>query len=119
MSDTNIVIVSGRCTKAPEVRYTANKKEVGALSIESIKRWSGGERKEYIRVIGWGQMAQQLAEVKLGDYIIVTGEWSSRSWEKEGVKQRTVEVNAQAVAIVGGTPSSGKPNIEDPGFEFD
>lgn len=117
MSDTNIVIVSGRCTKAPEVRYTANKKEVGALSIECIKRWDGGERKEYIRVIGWGQMAQQLAEVRLGDYVIVTGEWSSRSWEKEGVKQRTVEVNAQAIAIVGAT-SAGSTKPANDNFNF-
>jgi single-strand DNA-binding protein len=118
MSDTNIVIMSGRVSKGPEIRYTASQKEVAALSIEVTKAWDGGERKEFVRIVGWGQMAQRLGEVHIGDYIIVTGEWSSRSWEKDGVKQRTTEVNAQAVAVIGSNPS-GKPDIGDPGFDFD
>ena len=119
MSDLNIVIMSGRVTKVPEVRATSGGKEVGGLSIESVETWNGGERKEFVRVIGWGDMAQQLMTARLNDYVLVQGKWSSRSWEDKttGAKQRTVELNARSITIIGDA-GGGKPDADDPDFDF-
>lgn len=118
MSDTNIVIMSGHVTKAPEVRTTSGGKDVGGLSIEVTEKWNGGERKEFVRVIGWGDMAQQLMTAHLNDYILVTGKWASRSWDdKSGNKVRATELNARSISIIGGS-SSGLPDADDPDFDF-
>ena len=107
MSDTNIVILSGKVSKAPEMRYTSAQKAVTGMSISVTEEWNGGKRDEFVRVIGWGDMATTLSEVQMGDYVLVTGKWSSRSWDKDGVKQRATEVNCRSITVLTG---NGIPN---------
>jgi single-strand DNA-binding protein len=120
MSDINLVVVSGIVSKAPETRTTTGGKEVTSLSIECKEVWSGGERKEFIRVVGWNEQSAQLALMAESDTVLVQGRWSSRSWEdKAGNKQRTTEVVARSVELLVSGPRALTAGLVEEEEEFD
>jgi single-strand DNA-binding protein len=104
--DLNKVIVAGRLTRDPELRYTPQGKPWCRISIANTRYFKGsdGERREdtaFIDVTVWGPMAEFVGErLKKGRPVIVDGSLRSSEWEdkESGQKRRKLEVNAQRVA---------------------
>ena len=110
----NKVILVGRLGKDPEVRFTAGGKAVANFSIacdESYKDASGEKQKktEWVNLVVWGNSVEAYVQPYLhkGDLIYVEGKLQTRSWEKDGVKKYTTEVNVTDIKGLVTAPAEG------------
>ncbi len=96
----NKVILIGRLGKDPEVRYTSSGKAVANFSLatdESYKNAQGEKQKktEWHNLVAWGETVEKFIQPYLhkGDLVAVEGKLQTRSWEKDGEKKYTTEIN--------------------------
>src|SRR5437660_5624304 len=131
----NKVMLIGRLTRDPEMRYTPSGQPVTSFSIATNRYGGGtdGERKEftdYHNIVAWNIGKRSLAELvaqytKKGSLVYVEGRLQTRSWEgQDGQKRRTTEVVANDVQFLdssgggGGGGMAGEaapPPPDDPG----
>lgn len=94
----NKVILLGRLTKDPEVRYTPNGKCVAQINIAVNRPYQKDKQQEadFIPVIFWGKSAETVGNhFAKGERILVTGRMQIRSYEaKDGSKRWVTEVIA-------------------------
>ena len=113
-SSVNKVILVGRLGKDPEVRYTSGGKAVANFSIatdESYKDASGEKQKktEWHSIVVWGNSVENFVQKYLhkGDMVYIEGKLQTRSWEKDGVKKYTTEVNVTDIKGLVTAPAEG------------
>jgi single-strand DNA-binding protein len=111
MSNLNKVMLIGRLTRDPEMRYTPSGQPVTSFSIATNRYGGGtdGERREftdYHNIVAWNIGRRNLAEIvaqytKKGSLVYVEGRLQTRSWEgQDGQKRRTTEVVANDVQFL-------------------
>jgi single-strand DNA-binding protein len=99
----NKVMLIGRLTRDPEMRYTPSGQPVTQFSIATNRYASGpeGDRREftdYHNCVAWNLGRRNLAELagqylKKGSLVYVEGRLQTRSWEgQDGQKRRATEV---------------------------
>ena len=114
----NKVMLIGRLTRDPEMRYTPSGQPVTSFSIATNRYGSGtdGERREftdYHNIVAWNIGKRNLAEIvaqytKKGSQVYVEGRLQTRSWEgQDGQKRRTTEVVASDVQFLDTRASGG------------
>jgi len=93
--DLNKVIVCGRLTRDPELKYTAGGKAWCKAAIANTRYYKGqdGERKEdttFVDFTVWDKMAEFVGErMKKGRPVIIEGRLRSSEWEdKESGQKR-------------------------------
>lgn len=60
-----------------------------------------GERTDFFRIASWGKQAENDAKyLKKGNMVVVQGDLQTGSYEKDGVKIPTIQVNASSVAYL-------------------
>ena len=128
----NRVMLIGRLTRDPELRYTPSGTAVCDLAIATNRYGSdaSGERKEYTDyhdVVVWNQGNRKLAELcsqylQKGRLVYVEGRLQTRSWDdtQSGQKRYKTEVNANDVQFLdsrqdGGAPVESAPNAAPAG----
>jgi single-strand DNA-binding protein len=111
----NRVMLIGRLTRDPELRYTPSGAAVCSFSL-ALNRYGqsdDGERKEYVEfvdIVVWNSGTRKLAEL-CGQYLAkgrltyVEGRLQTRSWETDGVTHRRTEVVAHDVQFL--SPKDG------------
>lgn len=117
------VILLGRLTRDPEVRYTTGGTAVTTLSLavnRRIKRndvWE--EEVSFFDIVVFGRRAETCAEyLKKGRQALVEGDLVQRRWEtQEGQKRSKVEVNARDVQFLGGRDNAGTDSGKKGGGE--
>ncbi|MDL2281432.1 single-stranded DNA-binding protein [Selenomonadales bacterium OttesenSCG-928-I06] len=116
----NRVILTGRLTQDPEVRYTQSGKAVASFSI-AVDRYmgQGNERSvDFIPIVAWERLAETCGNnLTKGRAVLIEGRLQIRSYEtNDGQKRRVAEVIASNLEFMdrktGG--SSGQSN-EDSG----
>lgn len=111
MSNLNKVMLIGRLTKDPEMRYTPSGQPVTSFSIATNRYGKGtdGDRREftdYHNIVAWNIGTRTLAELvaqytKKGSLVYIEGRLQTRSWEgQDGQKRRTTEVVANDVQFL-------------------
>ena len=111
MSSLNRVMLIGRLTRDPEMRYTPSGQPVTSFSIATNRYASGpdGERREftdYHNAVAWNIGKRNLAELvanylKKGSLVYVEGRLQTRTWEgQDGQKRRATEVVANDVQFL-------------------
>ncbi len=134
MSNLNKVMLIGRLTRDPEMRYTPSGQPVTSFSIATNRYAKGadGDRREftdYHNIVAWNIGQRTLAELvaqytKKGSLVYIEGRLQTRSWEgQDGQKRRTTEVVANDVQFLesrgGAQGGSGgeelPPPPDDPG----
>src|ERR1700756_5195740 len=111
----NRVMLIGRLTRDPELRYTPSGTAVCNLALATNRYGSDpatGERKEftdYHDIVVWNQGNRKLAEttaqyLQKGRLVYVEGRLQTRSWEDKqtGQKRSKTEVNASDVQFLDG-----------------
>jgi single-strand DNA-binding protein len=105
MPDVNRVILVGRLTRDPELRYLPSGVAVCKIGI-AVSRFTKtreGERREetmFINVETWEKTAEYCGQhLKKGRPILVEGRLRSNDWEDKntGQKRSTIEVRAERV----------------------
>jgi single-strand DNA-binding protein len=97
----NLVIVTGRLGKDPELRHTGNGKAVANFSL-AVDSGSGENKKtEWVNCVAWeGLAVASHGGLKKGDKTTVTGRLQTRKWQdKEGKDRFTTEVIAFSVGF--------------------
>jgi single-strand DNA-binding protein len=135
MSNLNKVMLIGRLTRDPEMRYTPSGQPLTSFSIATNRYGAGneGEKREftdYHNIVAWNIGRRNLAEIvaqytKKGSLVYVEGRLQTRSWEgQDGQKRRTTEVVANDVQFletrgagvgVGAAVDEMPPPPDDPG----
>ena len=98
MSDINIVVIVGRLTRKPDLKYTPKNTAVSTFTIANNKAYiSNGEKKEsasFLNCVAWGKVGQIIAErFEKGQKITISGRLEQRSWtDKNGQNHSTVEI---------------------------
>lgn len=94
----NKVLLMGRLTKDPEMRFTKTNKSLVqfTLAVNRRKSKTGETGADFIPIVAWEKLAEFCAKyLKKGQQISLVGKNTSRSWEdSEGKKHFLLEVVA-------------------------
>lgn len=126
MANLNKVLLMGRLTRDPELRYTPKGTAVADLSM-AINRYrggtDGGERTEettFVDVTLWGKQAETANQyLNKGREVFIEGRLQLDSWEDKssGQKRSKLKVVGELMQFVGGAGggnnSSGGDSHED------
>ena len=97
----NKVIIVGRLTRDPEVRYTQTGKAVASFSVAVDSGFGENKRADFIPVVVWEKLAEICGNnLTKGRRVLVEGRLQIRDYEKDGQKRRAAEVIAQNVEFL-------------------
>lgn len=122
MGSLNKAQLIGNLGRDAEVKYTPGGQPVATFSVATTERFTtkAGEAKEqteWHRCVLWGKPAESLQQYLVkGKQVYVEGKIQTRSWEKDGVKRYTTEVNVRNIVLLGGKRSERRDDdapIED------
>lgn len=101
----NNVIISGRLTADPELRYTPNNVPVCTF-IVAVDRPTRDDAADFPVVVAWRQTAEFVAKyLSKGRKVIVRGEIHTRNYEdKDGNKRKATEIQADRVEFADSKP---------------
>ena len=112
----NRIILIGRLTRDPELRYTANGTAVANFTLavdRGFKNAQGERETDFITIIAWRQLGERCSTyLAKGKLAAVDGRLQIRNYETQDGQKRTVaEVVAEDVRFLspkdGGTASYG------------
>lgn len=98
----NKVILVGRLTRDPEVRYTQTGKAVASFSIAVDSGYGENKRADFIPIVVWDKLAEVCGNnLSKGRRILVEGRLQIRDYQdKEGQKRRASEIIAQNIEFL-------------------
>ena len=93
----NIIAISGRLTRDPELRTTPNGKPVVEFTV-AVDRPGVKDQTDFIDCVAWEKKAEFVARYfKQGKRIEASGVLTTRTYEKNGVKRKRTEVRCDQV----------------------
>jgi single-strand DNA-binding protein len=109
MSNFNQVILMGRLTRDPEIRYTPKGTAIAKFGIAINRKWNsdGGEKKEevtYVDIDAFGKQAETIgSNLKKGSPIHMVGRLKTDSWDDKatGQKRTKLTVTLDSFQFVG------------------
>lgn len=101
----NTVVLIGRLTRDPELRYTAGGAAVANFSLAVDRPFTNqqGEREtDFIDIVCWRQLAEQVANhLGKGRLVAVEGRLQIRSYEtQDGQRRKVAEIVANTVRFL-------------------
>jgi single-strand DNA-binding protein len=101
----NRIILIGRLTKDPELRYTPNGKATAGftIAVDRVFKNSQGEREnDFINIVAWGNQAENCAQyLAKGKLAAVDGRLQIRSFDgQDGQRRWITEVVADTVRFL-------------------
>lgn len=114
----NRVVLIGRLTRDPELKYTANGIGVCTFSLavnRSYTNQAGERQADFIDIVAWRQLAENVANyMTKGRLVAVEGRIQTRTYEtQDGQKRKAVEVIADAVRFLDKASGSGQSRSSD------
>lgn len=115
----NKVILIGRLTRDPELRYTPNGAAVCNFTIAVDRPYNpqSGEREaDFIEIVVWNKVAENVAKyMTKGRQVGVEGRLQIRSYDgKDGQRHWRTEVIANNVEFLGSGNGSGNTGMSQP-----
>ncbi len=99
----NHIVIMGRLTRDPELRYTQSQTPVASFSLAVERDFGGrdgGEKQtDFIDCVAWRQSAEFVSKYfAKGSMAVVSGRLQIRDWnDREGNKRRSAEVVADNI----------------------
>ena len=108
----NKVILIGKLTKDPELRYTPKGTPVCTLRLASTTRYKSGDSMKddtlFINVVVWGKQGETAAQyLAKGRSVLVEGRLQEQRWETDGQQKSRFEIIAQGVRFLGKKDEAG------------
>jgi len=122
MSGVNKVILLGRLGSDPDLKYLPNGTAVCKFSLATSDSYTDSsgqkqEKTEWHKVSTWAKQAENCAKyLTKGRQAYVEGKIETRSWEKDGQKHYSTEINAQSVQFIGDAPRQGAQQPQQQGY---
>lgn len=112
----NKVILMGRLTKDPEIRYTNSAKTVGSFSIAVDRRFKseGQPDADFFNCVTFGKQAEFVEKyLKKGTKILLGGQIQNNNYEKDGVKHYSIQVLVDEIEFAESKQSQQKEDKND------
>ena len=97
----NHIVLMGRLTRDPELRYTQSQIPVASMRIAVDRDFNRGEERQtdFIDIVAWRHTAEFVSKYfHKGSMIVVSGRLQMRDWtDKDGNKRTSAEVVADNV----------------------
>lgn len=118
----NKVILMGRLTKDPDVKYTQTDKVVTQFTLavdRPFKDAQGNKETDFIPVVLWGKTAELVGNsCQKGHRLLVEGRLQIRSYDaKDGTKRWVTEVIANSVEFIERKADAAASAGDKGGFE--
>jgi single-strand binding protein len=104
----NLVILSGRMVRDPELKYTSGGKAYTnfTLAVQKTK-----DEAEFIDCIVWEKTAETIAEYfRKGNRILIQGRLSVSSYEQNGEKRKSTKVQVFSFEFIDSKNSGNSQN---------
>lgn len=114
----NRIVLIGRLTKDPELRYTPNGKAVAGFTLavdRPFKNKQGERETDFINIVVWGSQAENCANyLSKGKLAAVDGRLQIRTFDgQDGQRRWVTEVVADNVRFL--SPKGGSESSVGPG----
>ena len=111
----NKVILMGRLTKDPEIRYTQNNIPVASFTLAVNRRFAkenDGVKADFFNVIAWNKTGEFVSKYfKKGQQIAVVGRLQNRNWDDQnGQKHYATDIIAEEVDFAGSKAENNTNN---------
>lgn len=125
----NSVIMIGRLTRDPELRFTAGSGKAVATFTIAVNRGYGKDEADFFRVVVWGKQGENCANyLAKGRQVAIQGRLQNNNYETStGEKRYTTEIVAHTVEFLGsgnrkegfggGFNNTGLPDFSDDGSD--
>lgn len=115
----NAVMLIGRLTRDPELRYVQSGQPVANFTLAVDRRFAGEQGKgaaDFIPIVAWRKSAELIStHLSKGRLVAVEGRLQVRSYEsRDGRKMKTTEVIASRVQFLDRKRSKDAPHGEQP-----
>lgn len=112
----NHIVIMGRLTAAPELRYTQQNTPVASftLAVDRDFQSGGSERQtDFIPCVAWRKTAEFVSKYfTKGSMAVVSGRLQLRDWtDKDGNKRRTAEVVAANIYFGESKKRDASPDV--------
>lgn len=119
----NKIVLMGRLTTIPEVKYTVNQKAVCpvTIAVDRDKLDANGQRNtDFINVVFWETLGEFVGKwFTKGQMIAAEGRLQAKIWtDKDGQKHRSWEVIANAAYFAGEKPAKPGEQPEEDSADF-
>ena len=112
----NSVILIGRLTRDPELRYSPNTQTAVAhftLAVDRQRGQNGESQADFIRITVFGKQAETVERyLKKGSQAAVNGRIQTGSYNKDGQTVYTTDVIAQRVEFLGSRRSGNNDTYQ-------
>ncbi|MFZ7119497.1 MAG: single-stranded DNA-binding protein [Eubacteriaceae bacterium] len=119
----NKIMLVGRLTRSPELRYTSNGSPVASFTLAVNRRRSKDKENQadFIPIVVWGTIGENCSKyLHKGSQAAVFGRIQTRNYEgNDGVKRYITEVIAEEVQFLDSKKDSNKKKTEDYGIPSD
>ncbi|MBW1916536.1 MAG: single-stranded DNA-binding protein [Deltaproteobacteria bacterium] len=118
----NKVILIGHLGADPELRYTANGTAVARFNLATTEGYidKDGNRQEWTewhRIVAWRKLAEICGQyLSKGKQVYIEGRLRTRSWEQDGVKRYTTEIEARDMQMLGSAQDRPGPREAEAPF---
>ena len=114
----NKVVLIGRLSKDPEVKYTPSGAAVAnfGLAVGGKPKPDGSDTVSFFNIVVWGKIAENCGNyLTKGKLICIDGRLEQRSWTaQDGSKRSTVEIVAERVEFLSPMDKNhAAPAVED------
>lgn len=116
----NHIVLIGRLTKDPELRYTpANGVAVASFTLAVNRRFSQQREADFIPIVVWKAQAENCAKyLGKGSLVAVEGRLQIRSYEdREGQRRTVAEVVAESVQFLDSKDKRSHGESSSPAFD--
>ena len=119
----NQVVLIGRLTRDPELRYVADGTALCTFSIAISMKYKSkdGEKKEDVvfvnNIAAWGRLGEVCGEyLQKGSPVFVEGRLTLNEWEDKETKKKMsqLRITATAIQMLGRKGDGAKPPAEKP-----
>lgn len=107
----NCAVIMGRLTAEPELRQTPSGVSVTRFTVAVDRKFAkpGEEKKtDFINIVAWRGTSEFICRnFSKGSMIAIQGSIETGSYEKDGIKRFTCEINADNVSFCGSKNEQG------------
>lgn len=113
----NHIVIMGRLTRDPELRYTSNGTSVASFTLavdRDFKNASGDRETDFIDVVAWRNTAEFVSRnFSKGRMAVVSGRLQIRVWtDKDGSKRKSAEIVADSVYFGDSKPAQESYTVQ-------
>ena len=108
-SSFNRVILVGRLTRDPEIKYTPQGTQLAKFGLAVDRVRSKTNEVDFINITSWGKLAEICGQyLRKGKLVLIEGEIRTRKYEtQDGQKRTSFEVNASTMQMLGSRGDGG------------